>query len=75
MDGFEATRLIRSSQPLYIVAVTANAFATETEKCLGAGMDCVITKPIKVKDLDGIINTAVEHAKRRWIRITTTCNK
>ncbi len=59
MDGLEATRHIRESlvplapppirtsipQPV-IVALTANAFEEDRQKCLNAGMDDVLTKPI-----------------------------
>jgi CheY-like chemotaxis protein len=50
MDGFQATREIRglgdgaSSTP--IVAVTANAFQSEREKCFSFGMDDYLTKPV-----------------------------
>ncbi|MBP1156642.1 MULTISPECIES: PAS domain S-box protein [unclassified Paenibacillus] len=50
MDGIEATRQIRKvlppeAQPR-IIAVTANAFTEDKEKCLEAGMDDYISKPI-----------------------------
>ena len=52
MDGFEATQAIRSmtgfKQPI-IIAVTANALSSDKEKCLQAGMDDYITKPITKK--------------------------
>jgi signal transduction histidine kinase/ActR/RegA family two-component response regulator len=58
MDGFDATRAIRALEreerrkPLRIVAVTANAFAEDVERCLAAGMDAVLTKPFKLVDLE-----------------------
>jgi PAS domain S-box-containing protein len=53
MDGLEATRIIRSSgqpQPV-IIALTANAFDTDREACLAAGMDEFLTKPINRSQL------------------------
>lgn len=53
MDGLEATRIIRSngqSQPT-IIALTANAFDTDREACLAAGMDEFLTKPINRSQL------------------------
>ena len=53
MDGFEATKMIRlclDVQPL-IIAVTASAMAGDKEKCLQAGMDDYICKPIVVDEL------------------------
>lgn len=51
LDGFEATRAIKElSDPEacpYIVAVTANAVRGDRDKCLKAGMDDYVSKPIK----------------------------
>ena len=49
MDGFSATREIRDDPQLaetLILAMTANAGAADRERCLAAGMDGVITKPV-----------------------------
>jgi CheY-like chemotaxis protein len=51
MDGFEATRVIREKERLRgghtpIVALTAHAFPEDEEKCLAAGMDAYLAKPI-----------------------------
>lgn len=54
MDGFEATRLIRAketSRRTPIIAQTAHAFAEDKARCLEAGMDDYVSKPIKTSDL------------------------
>jgi signal transduction histidine kinase len=56
MDGYEATRAIRSSgyanaKSIRIIALTADAFKEDIEKCLTAGMDSHIGKPIYPNDL------------------------
>ena len=50
LDGFETTRIIRESNKLYsqvpIIAMTANAMKGDDDKCIDAGMDDYISKPI-----------------------------
>ena len=60
MDGLEATTRIRSLEQLDgkyipIIAMTAHAMQGDRERCLAAGMDGYIAKPIKREDLMAII--------------------
>ena len=58
MDGYEATRQIRRKaqyRNLPIIALTANALASEKEKCRIAGMDGYIVKPVKSGDLLAVL--------------------
>jgi CheY-like chemotaxis protein len=60
MDGLEATRQIRASsspehQPV-IIALTANAMTGDRERCLEAGMNDYITKPVKIEELQSAIS-------------------
>jgi CheY-like chemotaxis protein len=65
MDGFEATRQIREQESLTshvpILALTANAFAEERERCLQAGMDDFLTKPLPAN--------AIRAALEKWVQV------
>jgi CheY-like chemotaxis protein len=60
MDGIEATAAIRLSEngnshvPIY--AFTAHAMAGDRERCLAAGMDGYLAKPVKLDDLQDVVN-------------------
>jgi CheY-like chemotaxis protein len=61
MDGFEASRIIstmianKELQPTPIIALTANAMPGDRERCLEAGMDDYVTKPLRKKTLIDVL--------------------
>jgi CheY-like chemotaxis protein len=60
MDGYEATREIRrlerGSRRVPIVALTANAMKGDAERCIAAGMDDFVSKPIDLQKLAACLN-------------------
>ncbi len=62
MDGLEATDCIRRSGRAYlqsvpIIALTANAFTEDVERCVAAGMNAHLAKPFKLEDLVSVLRT------------------
>jgi polar amino acid transport system substrate-binding protein len=59
MDGYEAVKRIRQQptrQHVPIIAMTAHAISTERERCLAAGMDDYLTKPIDIAGLAAMLS-------------------
>ena len=76
MDGIEATKSVRNlnlkKQPR-IIALTANAFEADRERCLNAGMDGFISKPFRLDDLRReICNTCLKCQTTPAIPLNTT---
>ncbi len=68
MDGFEATAAIRQAEEkngkhLPIIAMTAHAMAGDKERCLAAGMDAYVSKPIRADDLFSVVEQVLSLAK------------
>jgi CheY-like chemotaxis protein len=64
MDGFEATQIIRARDRscgthLPIIAMTAHAMKGDEERCLAAGMDGYVSKPIQVEQLVATIDSVL----------------
>jgi CheY-like chemotaxis protein len=68
MDGYEVTRRIRRWEkenaalgrtPAYIIAVTAHALEGDRERCLSAGMNDYVTKPLHISQLDSALTRAL----------------
>ena len=60
LDGFEATRQLRiieqeTGQHHLVIAMTANAMIGDREMCIAAGMDDYISKPVKMDDLQEVL--------------------
>lgn len=73
MDGYEATRILKKAMATGeipnrpIVALTAHAMKEDQEKCLKAGMDDFLTKPIKAPPLENMLE--------KWLNLNRVAEK
>jgi DNA-binding response OmpR family regulator len=65
LDGYQATRRIRELEtehdldPCHIIAMTASAMPGDREKCIEAGMNDYISKPVDLNDLRALLMRAL----------------
>jgi len=66
LDGLEVTRRIREAkgEDLYIIALTAHAMAGDRERCLAAGMNDYLSKPLALSDLQNALAPIIQRAAR-----------
>jgi len=80
MDGFEATAVIRKRESetgghIPIIAMTAHAMKGDRERCLEAGMDGYIAKPIRAKDLYYTLEATVAKLQARQTQKSETAKE
>jgi CheY-like chemotaxis protein len=68
MDGYDATRAIRDMEAAAgrtpIIALTANAMPSDRERCLAAGMDDFLTKPLTIAALQQALDRVADAGSR-----------
>jgi CheY-like chemotaxis protein len=77
MDGLEATAAIRAWEKTtgthaLIVAMTAHAMPGDRERCLAAGMDSYVSKPIRIKELRHVISELTQSPQLTQVPEPTT---
>lgn len=88
LDGFEATRRIRSltdqsKREVPVVAISASMMGSEYERCLASGMDAVVPKPISQSTLFAVIEqftkesatSTGESKEQSWSGVDSTSNR
>jgi len=77
MDGYETARRIRQAEqtraneasvsPFYIIALTADALHGDRDKCLTAGMDDYLSKPVQIEDLEAALRRATSRLQPKVV--------
>jgi CheY-like chemotaxis protein len=64
MDGYEATRRLRAAGcEVRILAMTASVMEGDKQRCMDAGMDGYIAKPIRPYDLQQLVRDTIERRR------------
>ena len=77
LDGYETTRRIREWELVEnrprtpVVALTANALSGESEKCLAAGMDHYLSKPLSIEQLRAALEARTKPVETRTVAVET----
>jgi len=77
MDGIEATRQIRELEAnrqskTFIYALTAHARKEDREECMAAGMDGFMTKPVRMADLQSLVENCLNAEQSGCVRKNST---
>ena len=76
MDGLEATQRIRQMEAgnasTLIIAMTAHAMRDDRARCLAAGMDDYVTKPVRLPELTALLAQWVEQDMLPEVSATAT---
>jgi two-component system, sensor histidine kinase and response regulator len=75
MDGMEATAAIREEEKgtgehVVVIALTAHAMKGDREKCLAAGMDGYLSKPIRPQELDDVLENYLKNRQTKLGALT-----
>ena len=77
MDGYEATAAIRQLEGaagrIPIIAMTAAAMEGDRERCMAAGMDDFITKPVRLEAVSAVLERWVANSRDRARARWSTC--
>jgi len=72
MDGYAATKALRAAgHRVPILAMTANVLAGEREKCLAAGMDGYLTKPLDKAEMASVLRQTIERSLPKMSTLST----